>query len=196
MKNRSVRPLRNMSRFCATTCAGRSLLQSVILPEVGDALAAWISSTAGNTGILIGGLAVSYHVKPFVTDDVDLLFLTGDAIPTVVPGFTHDGGQAFRHDIYHVTIDTFSVSSFGGRISDALAKKIVSTAIEDSGMRIVSREGLIAMKLCRSSMRDSAEIVELLSAYPDTSLAEWPIDSEQREHLAILLRHALGEGPP
>lgn len=193
MKPRTQSPLRDMRIFQSTTCAGRSLLQSVLMPEVGAALAAWIKASGPNKGVLIGGLAVSFYIKPFVTTDVDLLFLSEEDIPKDVPGFTHDRGRAFQDSTYQVTIDTFTPASFGGTIPDAIARQVVSTAIENSGMRIASREGLIAMKLCRRSLRDQADVVDILNAYPDTHLDGWPITAEQRRHLAILQRHARGE---
>ena len=51
----------------------RSLFESVMHPEVISALQDWIR--AGSFGVLIGGVGLSYHVRPRLTQDLDFLFL-------------------------------------------------------------------------------------------------------------------------
>lgn len=64
------------------------MLNSAIVPEVRNALAAWVK--AKGAGILIGGLALSFYIKPRYTEDVDLLFMTDTEVPDEVPGCDPD----------------------------------------------------------------------------------------------------------
>jgi hypothetical protein len=64
----------------------RSLIESIMMPEVITALRNWAKAKAPS--VLIGALALSYYVKPRFTQDIDFLFAKDADVPDSVPGFT------------------------------------------------------------------------------------------------------------
>lgn len=109
-------------------------------------------------GVLIGGLALSYHVKPRMTEDIDLLFLGEQDIPTNVAGFERSQGREFSHGATGVKVDLFTPALLG--IPLDVARKVVRTALVDD-VRIASPSGLVALKLYRLNSQDKADIAAL-----------------------------------
>lgn len=137
----------------------RPLLESVIAPEVSAALKQWIGST-DVPGVLIGGLALSFYVKPRYTIDVDVLYLSDDEIPDQIRGFKRTCTHGFQHNQTHVEVEVLSPKFL--KISPELAHKVVETAVVSNGMKIANKGGLVAMKLHRGNLQDQADIVALL----------------------------------
>lgn len=136
----------------------RSLLESVIVPEVTSALNDWIGLDV--PGILIGGLALSFYGKPRYTADVDILFVNDADIPKTIPEFTRIRDHAFRHNKTHVEIEVLTPKFLN--ISTELVKAIITTSAESNGMRVASASGLVALKLQRGSLQDKADIEQLI----------------------------------
>ena len=137
----------------------RPLLESVIAPEVTAALKQWIGS-AEVPGVLIGGLALSFYVKPRYTMDVDVLYLSDRDIPKNINGFKKTRTHSFQHKQTHVEVKVLSPEFL--KIPTELANKIGETAVVSSGMKVASKGGLIALKLQRGNLQDQADIVALL----------------------------------
>ena len=54
--------LRDMSKMRTMNDGTRTLSESIMLPEVGDAIRDWVRSRGG--GVLIGDAALCYHARP------------------------------------------------------------------------------------------------------------------------------------
>jgi len=177
--------LRNMSLMNATTNAGRSLLQSVMAPQVQYALGKWIKQA--HRGLLIGGLALSYYVKPRYTADIDLLFRCEEEVPDEVRGFERRDVHTFQEWRHRVEVKVMTAAMLKPQVPEAVILKLFETAVESSGLSIVSKEGLAALKLYGERMQDRADIVALLRSYPTLDLAGWPL-AEARSALLAELR--------
>jgi len=151
-------------RNCNTKNNGsRTLMESILVPEVDKAIMDWKHNSQCNA-VLIGGLALSYYIKPRYTMDVDFLFMGLEQIPNSVPGFKRHRKLAFEHNKTGVEIEVLTPNSIN--MSEELAHDINNTALEKDGLIIASREGLIAAKLLRYSLQDQADIAELLKLGP------------------------------
>lgn len=150
--------LRDIFKMNSSNDGTRSLLESVAVPEVGQALKDWIKNSK-SAGVLIGGLALSFYIKPRTTMDVDYLFLSKDDIPTNVPGFKRTRPGAFQHNRTHVEIEVVDYTSINIPIS--IAEIVTATAANHGETKVASPSGIVALKLFRANMRDKADIWEL-----------------------------------
>lgn len=129
-----------------------------MMPEVAAALRDWCRADPG--GVLIGGLGLSYHVRPRMTQDIDFLFLNDGAIPEQVPGFKRTRSHAYQHNRTHVEIELVTPELVG--VPQQIVDRVVETAIISDGIKVASASGLVALKLFRQSMQDQADIVALI----------------------------------
>ena len=137
----------------------RTLLESVVYPEVIKALEDWMNSDVKNC-VLIGGVALSYYVVPRMTQDIDMFFLSKEDIPLYLNGFKRTRNGAFQHNKTHVEVEVVTPQYINMR--EELAIKIFETSIKIDNIYIASPEGLIASKLGRFSYQDRADIQNLL----------------------------------
>lgn len=137
----------------------RPLFESIVVPEVAQAAKDWKASTRF-PGVLIGGLALSFYVKPRSTMDVDILYLSPTDIPDNIPGFKRTREHSFLHRDTHVEVEVLDPSFL--KIPQELAQLIYDTAIVSSGMKVASRAGLVALKLQRGNRQDQADIEQLI----------------------------------
>src|SRR5207302_5181527 len=68
------------------TAHSRSLFESIMMPELISALRDWTEAAGG--GVLVGTAALSFHVRPRMSRDIDFLFIDDTDIPTAVPGYS------------------------------------------------------------------------------------------------------------
>ena len=155
----------------------RPLLESIVVPEVTSALKDW-ANNANPSGVLIGGLATSFYVKPQQTMDVDVIYLTDQEIPNTVLGFKRIREHAFQHNNTHVEVEVLSPGFFG--IPESLVKIVIDTAIESNGMKIANKSGLIALKLQRGNLQDQAHIEKLIQSggINISPFEEWLTDNQ------------------
>lgn len=150
--------LRDMRKMRGPNDGSRSLFESVMVPEVVKALKDWIAG--GGTGVLIGGVALSYYVTPRYTQDVDFLFLDANAIPESVRGFKRHRSNAFEHRETGVEIE--AVSPGNVTVPIEVIERIVEAAVDRDGVRVASPSGLVAGKLFRFKTQDRADIEALI----------------------------------
>lgn len=140
----------------------RSLYESVLYPEVLDALQDWKFANRNNIdkSVLVGGLALSYYLRPRATEDLDLIFMNTDDIPTNLSGFKKTRPSAFIHLKTHVEIEVLTPKIINQPESrfDAVFKN----AILSDGILVASPKSLIALKLNRFKPQDIADISNLL----------------------------------
>lgn len=175
--------LRELSKCNAANDGTRSLFESILVPEVMKAMIDW-KKQSKHIGVLIGGLALSYYVKPRQTNDGDFLYLLRSDIPTEVPGFKRTRPGAYLHKETHVEIEVLIPKAIN--VSNALATKVVATSVEKDGFRIASRAGLIAIKLGRFSLQDRADISALFKLGA-LDLSEYPLDEKETANLKTAL---------
>lgn len=175
--------LRDLKKTNSANNGTRSLLESILSSEVAQAVSDW-KQYASHQGVLIGGLALSYYVKPRYTSDGDFLYLTPSDVPIDVEKFKRTRNGAFQHNKTHVEIEVLSPSSIN--MSNELATQIFNTAIVRDGFKIASREGLIAAKLDRFKLQDRADISNLLQLGP-VNLDDFPLTSKQKQNLKLAL---------
>jgi hypothetical protein len=175
--------LRDLGKMTQINKGNRSLFESVMVPEVSQALKDWIKGTQSN-GVLIGGLALSFYVKPRYTQDVDVLFLDSAEIPNTVSGFKRVRPHAFRHDQTHVEVELVTPELIS--VSEELCAQVVLDAETHSGILVASPSGIVALKLGRAilnkpaSYQDRADIVNLI-ATGRVNLDEFDLPDEQIE---------------
>ena len=183
--------LRSMAAY---RIAATNLSHVAMIPEVQHALVEWIKSTTPtNRGVLIGGLAMSFYAKPRTTDDVDLLFLEASEIPGEVVGFKRYRPGAFREKETHVDIEVTTPASFD-LLTPAVARKVMETAVEFDGLKVASREGMLALKLCgaqtpKRKFKDLADVVSLLDGNVGLPMDDWPLSNEALRLLGEIRIH-------
>lgn len=138
----------------------RSIYESIIPREVLVALDDWKYSNSSNC-VLIGGIALSYYIKPRYTEDIDLIFLTDDDIPENVYKFRRNRRHSFEHIKTGVEVELITPSHINK--DKSLFEIVFETSIESDGIKIASPLGLISLKLFRSKTneRDRVDIIEL-----------------------------------
>lgn len=136
----------------------RSLYESIVPSEVLQTLDDWKNSYDGNY-VLIGGVCLSFYLKPRYTEDIDLMFLTEEDIPKNVYKFRKNRPHSFEHIKTGVEVEMVTPELINGNTS--LFKSVFDNSIISDGIRIASPESLIALKLGRFSDTDKMDIKNL-----------------------------------
>lgn len=157
---------RNIEKMNSINDGTRSLLESVVSNEIVLALQDWTDNNTIDC-VLIGGLALSYYVKPRTTMDVDILFLSDNDISQNVFGFKRTREHAFQHNKTHVKVEVLSPEFL--KISHELAQVVFDTSIMSDNIKIASISGIIALKLSRFSRQDQADIEALINYAKETN---------------------------
>jgi hypothetical protein len=173
----TIRSTNLIDKLNQTGNKNRTVLESVVVPEVSMALNDWVK-VVPNTGVLIGGLALSYHVKPRSTMDVDLMFISDSAVPISVEGFKKTRNHAFMHLKTHVEIEVLTPEFL--KMPTEVIQKIIDTSTNSKGLLVASKEGLIVSKLYRFNRQDQADI-EKLKELGEVSIEEFPVSDLEIE---------------
>jgi hypothetical protein len=152
--------LRDLTKTRTINYGHRTLMESILFPEVAAALEQLRENGWPPAGVLIGGIALSFHVKPRMTQDIDLLFLTPDAIPVAMEGFRRYRSNAFEHMQTGVEVEVVSPATIN--VDAKLVRAVFETAIVTDGIRVASASGLVALKLHRLHAIDEADIIQLI----------------------------------
>ena len=136
----------------------RSLFESIIPNEVYTTLKDWKDNNKSDC-VLIGALALSYYIRPRYTEDMDLIFLSPNDIPTHVNKFRKNRPHSFEHIQTNVEIEVL-YSEFL-KIPQEQVEKIFETAIVSDGIKVASPVGIIALKLNRLSASDESDIINI-----------------------------------
>ena len=173
-------PIRNIWKMKWKNDGFRSLYESIIYPEVKNALDDWKNNDDSNC-VLIGGVALSYYIKPRPTEDLDLIFLSYKDIPNQVYKFKKSRKHAFKHIKTHVEVELLTPEHL--KEDPALFQKVFDTAIESDGIKVASPLSLIALKLGRFNKKDQLDINNLyeycLENDLDTDLTPYNLDKER-----------------
>ena len=165
----------------------RSLYESAIYPEVIIALEDWKQYNNSNC-VLVGGLALSYYIKPRQTQDIDIIFLTDEDIPTNVYGFKRNKLHSFEHKKTGVEIEILTPKFLNK--SEQMFKKTFEDSILSDGIRVASPKSLIVLKLNRFNSRDKLDILELLEYCKykgiDLDMSDYDLNENEIKNLQSL----------
>lgn len=168
--------LRNLHNTYKNNDGTRTLVESTLIPE----FIAVIKDLAKSRfdGVLIGGLAVSLHLKPRATTDLDFLFNSDNDIPVSISGFKRIRKHEFQHNDTHVEVKVVSPEFLNNYIPVNIAKKIIETSVVIDGIRVASKSGLIAAKLGRLNFKDKDDIINLIKS-GDIDMSPFPLSDEK-----------------
>jgi hypothetical protein len=183
--------LRSLAKMRTYNDGARALTESIMVPEIAAALRDWSRHQTG--GVLVGGIALSSYVKPRMTQDIDVMFLSDSAIPLQVPGFKKTRAHAFQHDATHVGVEIVT-PEYAHRPVE-LFNKVAETATDQEGIKVASPSGLAAMKLYRASLQDQADIVALIHA-GQVDITAFPVPGDKRALFQQLVEQAENEKQP
>lgn len=176
--------IRDLLKTNSINDGNRSLIESILVPEVAKAFNDWNKEFLDLKYVIIGGIALSYYVKPRTTTDTDLLFLSPNDIPDSVIGFKRHRNGAFQHNKTHVEIEVLTPQSIN--LPEILAKEIYDNANKINGLRIASPSGLIVSKLGRFKLQDQADIEELYKL-GNIDLSKYSISKEYQNRYDKLI---------
>lgn len=134
---------------------------------------------------LCGGLAVGYHSRPRGTDDIDIL-LENDNILSYVFGLTSSRFKKISdHMISHiktgVTIDLITPKFINA--DSIVVNKAIQTAqptsIGKTSIPVITREGLVALKLNRGNLQDQADIEAIIRSGGRIDISSYPLTDKQ-----------------
>ena len=189
MKISAGRRLRNMEKANYVNDGTRTLVESILAPEVIQALEHLKENNLDC--VLIGGLALSYWVKPRLTQDVDVLFKSERDIPQSLPKFSRKRDHAFQHNRTHVEVEILTPAFLN--IPSDVVHFVFETAKKVDNISVASPEGLVLLKMERWNIQDKADAVALRKLRP-LDFGSFQLDSKQRiqlEHLEEMYRDEL-----
>lgn len=165
----------------------RTLLESVLIPEVESALNSWKNNTSNisDKWMLIGGTMIGYYVRPRMTTDVDIIFMEEEDIPSKVTGFKRNRAHAFTHNQTQVEVEVLTAAYL--KIPKETVNHAFKTSSISEGVRVPSVEGLVALKICRANFQDLADIENLCSHY-EINLSGWPLPQDKLEYVEQQLK--------
>ena len=142
--------------------------------------------------MLIGGLALSFHVKPRAVQEVEFLFLRADTVPDRVLGFEPVRPGAFLHTGTAVEVKIVVPETAGQ--PTALFEKVVEAEVESDRMRVASALGLAALLLRRADLQDKADVVALIKT-GRVAVSDFPLSSLKKVGLYRTLVAAAASEP-
>lgn len=168
--------LRNIRKMQTGNDGSRTLYESVMVPEVISAMQEWSKNSPQNY-VIIGGVALSFHVKPRQTEDMDVLYKNKSDFPQAVNGFRKNRNHSFEHKKTGVEIEILDPEFLN--IPSDIVDQIFKEAIISDGMRIASKDGLIVSKLFRFNRRDQADIEDVWLNYNgDVDLSSYNLSKD------------------
>lgn len=172
--------MRNLYKMNDINDGTRTLYESIISTEIIDTFEELKKSNINF--ILIGGLALSYYVKPRFTTDIDLLFLSKDDFPIYLNNFSKNRSHSFLNKKTNIEVELLDSTFIN--IPNDIIKKVFDTAKNVDGIKIASPSGLIALKLFRFNRQDQADIENLIDNC-EIELSIFNLPNEQKKLLNI-----------
>jgi len=134
---------------------------------------------------ICGGLAVGVHARPRGTDDIDVVLTDESIIPSFMerafPKFKQTRAHAMVHRQTGVEVECITPQFV--KINPEIAIKAIeqskSSQIDGVDVPVISREGLVAMKLCRGSDYDKGDIKSILRN-GDVNLDAWSLSEKEK----------------
>lgn len=164
----------------------RTLFESILVNELVEVAKDWIENSP-NKGVLIGGMALSYYVKPRSTSDLNIIFLNESDIPKDVLKFKRTRKHAFMHKKTHAEVEVLTPEFL--KIDKKLVSEVIKTAEFHDGIKVASKEGLIATKLGRFHLQDQADIENLMTNFNITKLNGFTLNDKEKKNWEYMLEY-------
>lgn len=150
---------------------------------------------------LCGGLAVGVHARPRGTNDVDIMVpdeMTVDRIVMLLnEKFRRTRDHAVTHRRSGVEVEILSPEFLN--VDSAISKAVISSAshsqVGKSSIPVVTRAGLVASKLGRSSRQDLADIEAVIRMGGPVDLSGYPLEDEQMDVYRGILKDVSPDKP-
>jgi len=156
--------------------------------ELSTALEDFAAETIDVNWALIGGLAVGFHSRPRGTQDVDILLKSGgdiDKLVHMLKSFKRHRSHAFEHKKTGVEVEVLTPEFLN--IDSSIVSKAIETSekhnLKGSQVPVVSKAGLVALKLQRGKRQDLADIESVLSKDRSIDCSEYNLTEEQKKTL-------------
>lgn len=166
----------NFSKLNENNYGSRNILESIPIPEIREAISDLIKDNFIDF-VLIGGLALSYYIRPRATMDIDILFLN-NSIPNKIFNFKKNRKHSFQHNKTHVEVETLDSDFLN--IPENIIKLIFKNSITDKdyNIKIADVCGLIVSKLFKFSRQDQADIESLLLYQNDIDISIYNLEQK------------------
>lgn len=141
---------------------------------------------------LCGGLAVGVHARPRGTDDIDILLETDDILNYIYnitsTRFRKTTDHIVTHRQYGVSVDLVTPSFV--KVDPAIIHMAIETAtsflVNKVSIPVVTREGLVALKLNRGKYIDLADIESILKNGGKVDVSAYPLTGKQLQILKTI----------
>ena len=145
---------------------------------------------------LFGALAVGIYSRPRGTDEIEIVLTANADIPLAIAATSRRFKQIGSHAIEHrhtgitvrlVTPELFHVDPiiFAMAIRSAIRRKLSTVEVP-----VVSREGFVAVSLCRVEHYDLAHIATVARSGGPVDLSGYPLTGRQKDAYLKVLREA------
>jgi len=149
---------------------------------------------------LCGGIAVGVHARPRGTDDLDILLENDQAIFRIMPLVGGKFKRMSDHIIVHrrngVAVDLVTPEHVGVDPAVVLAaiRKASTRQVGRKPVPVVTRDGLVALKLHRGTTQDTADIEAVLKAGGGVDLSGYPVVGDNARKYLDIEKRILGSG--
>lgn len=164
------------------------MFENIKMPEVRKTVQDWIANGGNKNAVLIGGIALSFYVRPRQTEDADFLYLKVTDVPEEVQGFRKHRNLAFENKNTGVEVEVLNPQVFPS-MPRHIFVKVFETAVTHGTLRVASVEGLVALKLYSSRSKDEADIIAILRKHT-LNMSGWKLDLRRLTKLIVLKRRA------
>ena len=143
-------------------------------------------SSSGIPYALCGGLAVGVHARPRGTDDVDIILADESIIESFMASLYKNFRTTRAHAMVHkrTGVEVECITPQFVKIDPSIASKAIETAVVKNvgniSIPVVSREGLVAMKLCRGSDYDRGDIKAIIQTGGEVDLSSWSLPGKAK----------------
>jgi hypothetical protein len=132
-----------------------------------------------------GGLALGFRSRPRATLDIDIFLLSeddADKVKTLLSKkFNLERGFRVVHKDTGVTLDLLTAETLG--FDDEIATLAIDRAIVEKilgrSIKVMSSDGLVALKLQRGRFKDQGDIESLLEANGKIDISMYPLKDHQ-----------------
>ncbi len=183
--DQSIRVADGVRALCTPDPASRLLGETVV------DLAKMLGDSVG--WALFGALAVGIYSRPRGTDEIEIVLTANADIPSVIPAtgrrFRQIGSHTIEHRSTHIAVRLVTPELiladpvvFAVAICSAIRRKLSTVKVP-----IVSREGLVAVSLCRGEHYDLAHVAAVTKIGSSVDLSGYPLTGRQKDaYLKVL----------
>ena len=146
---------------------------------------------------LCGGIAVGVHARPRGTDDIDIILNDEASLEQVlrrITGFKKTRDHAVTHKRTGVEVELLTPAFIN--VNPAIISTAISTATRNRmgsvTIPVVTRDGLVALKLGRGNDYDRGDIKAVIRMGGDVDVSAYPLGEKELGLLKTLKAEARG----